>query len=166
MSHAIYAALGSVSSGTLRSADVIPAFMDALDSLKDEMSTSGDASYKDDVRRIDDKLATIEEHQQADDYYESDEASFDLDELTDLLSEFAPPYAYFGTHPGDGADFGFWVSGDVAQQVREGDGQVVSDLSELPDHYRGEVLIVNDHGNCTLGYVADSGDFIEVWAIV
>jgi hypothetical protein len=166
MSHVIYAALGSVSSGTLRAENLIPAFIDALDSLKDAMSTSGDASYKDDVRRIDAKLATIEEHQQADDYYECDEASFDLEELTDLLNIFAPPYAYFGTHPGDGADFGFWIPEDVAQQVRDSDGQVVSDLSELGDDYRGEALIVNDHGNCTLGYIDDGGEFVEVWAIV
>ena len=166
MSHVIYAALGSVSSGTLRTEDLIPAFINALDSLKDEMSTSGDASYKDDVHRIDDTLAKIERHQEAEDYYESDEASFDLEALTDLLNIFAPPYAYFGTHPGDGADFGFWIPEDVAQQVRDSDGQVVSDLSELGDDYRGEVLIVNDHGNCTLGYIDDVGKFIEVWAIV
>jgi hypothetical protein len=36
------------------------------------------------------------------------------------------------------------------------DGLRVSDTSEVPDDYSGEVLHVNDHGNATL-YVADNG---------
>lgn len=36
-----------------------------------------------------------------------------------------------------------------AHERREFDGLTVSDLSEVPASYRGEVLHVNDHGNAT-----------------
>jgi len=44
------------------------------------------------------------------------------------------------------------------------DGLKVDDLSEVADDYTGEVLHVNDHGNCTL-YASESGELKEIWAI-
>ncbi len=48
---------------------------------------------------------------------------------------------------GDGACYGFWICEDVQELVKESDGLVVSDLSEVPDEFNGEVLHINDHGN-------------------
>ena len=39
-----------------------------------------------------------------------DDASHVLESLINALNEHAPEGWYFGTHPGDGSDFGFWVS--------------------------------------------------------
>jgi hypothetical protein len=94
--------------------------------------------------------------------FESDTAHEDLDALFDALGEYAGPYFYFGAHPGDGADYGFWLS---EMWEEDFDGLKVSDLSEIPAKYRGEVLVVNDHGNCTL-YVKTCRAMREVWAIV
>ena len=41
----------------------------------------------------------------------------------------------------------------------------VFDLSEVPAWFRGEVGVVNDHGNVTL-YVKTSRTLREVWSIV
>jgi len=167
------ATLGSISSGTMRAEDLIPAFMSALDDVKDDLITDGDANTKADVARIDDFLAELERRMVDDsgetraDYFSSDDACFDLEELGDRLDEHAPPYCYFGAHCGDGADFGFWLSIDALSDARR-EGYVLSvfDLSDVPADYCGEVLNTNDHGNMTL-YVADGKDALrEIWAVV
>ncbi len=175
--------LGSVSSGTLRPEDLIPAFLVALDNLKVDLSLSLPTSagfdeteaVKREVSRIDDHLARIERHQAVPGYYDSDDAQIDLEWLTDEgLSPFAPPYVYFGAHPGDGADFGFWPDHDAIDanavthpgDVGETDGLLaVSDLSEVPADYSGLINHVNDHGNATL-YQHDKGEFVELWSCV
>lgn len=162
--------LGSVSSATMRAEDLIPAFMDCVQGIIDDLPSDDETAL-----HLSEELAQIEAriYRGEDDggteraeYWESDDAQFDLETLFDLLNEFAPPYCYFGAHPGDGADYGFWpMEDDLAQQVQDNDGLVVSDTSEVPDDYSGEVLHVNDHGNATL-YSAHNGELTEVWSIV
>ena len=41
-------------------------------------------------------------------YVASEDCAWDLDALFDALGEYAPEGHYFGAHPGDGSDFGFW----------------------------------------------------------
>lgn len=146
--------LGSVSHGTMRDQDLIPAFMDKLDEIRDGLYTGEGVGLtaqltpeeteerKKMVARIDVLLGEIEQHQDADGLLtmesggtgtgwvenveagqgydpDSDEPGYydegglsgeDLETLTDLLGELAPPYCYFGANEGDGADYGFWVS--------------------------------------------------------
>jgi hypothetical protein len=46
-------------------------------------------------------------------YWESEAGAYLIEALFDALQECAPPGHYFGSHPGDGADVGFWpVEGD------------------------------------------------------
>ena len=94
---------GSVSHGTMREKDLIPCFMDLLVRL----------GHKDDrVREIEE---ATEAHVEWEDdmgtgheYYETDTSSYDLEWLFDALDEHAPEGYYFGAHPGDGSDYGFW----------------------------------------------------------
>ncbi len=44
--------------------------------------------------------------------FDDDVASELIEELFDALNEVAPEGCYFGAHPGDGSDFGFWESGE------------------------------------------------------
>lgn len=164
---------GSISSGTMRSEDLIPAFSAALDSLKDELITScpsdfkGTEATKSEVSRIDLFLTEIERRQESvDDYWESEDADHDLDGLFDELQNFAPPYCSFSSHPGDGADYGFWVHKDmIADAKYENEILPVDDTSEVPNDYSGMVLHVNDHGNMTL-FSATAGELSEIWSIV
>lgn len=83
----------SVSSGTLKSEDLIPKFLGVL-------KTYGKDKY--------DKY--IKENPEVEDWKNLDEETMGwvVDELTDLLNEIAPDGCYFGASDGDGADFGFW----------------------------------------------------------
>ena len=142
--------MGSVSSGTMLPQDLIPSFLWELDHQKP-------------CRREHRKLIReINSRMEQENYFPSDDAGFDLESLFDALNEYALPYFYFGAHPGDGADYGFWLSESFTEDF---DGLKVSDTSEVPKGFTGEVLHVSDHGNMTL-YSLSRDHFCEVWAIV
>lgn len=140
------AEFGSISTATMRAEDLIPDFCSELRAL-------GHRSRE---------LSRIERHTGAR-YFESEAASCDADSLFDMLQEHAPAYAYFGSHPGDGSDYGFWLSEEFPGD--EFDGLKVDDTSDVPADYTGEVLHVNDHGNMTL-YACKRGKLSEVWSLV
>ena len=152
----MYAEFGSIHSDSLLLEDLIPAFMETLDDLKEQSSlTAG----------IDSALTTIERHQNDPDYYKSETAQYDHDTLSDLLTEFAPPFGYFGAHPGDGADFGFWINQDeLDDAVCDGEVLRLEDGDEWPTDVSDYeyVLEVNDHHNITL-YTPNHE---EVWSLV
>ena len=160
--------IGSVSSGTMRAEDLIPAFLSELRSQKPlrrehrklvrEITQRMDADYTHDGCG----LWNCGMNQDAENYFGTEDADYDLESLFDALNEYAPAYFYFGAHCGDGSDFGYWLSEGFADDF---DGLKVSDTSEVPRGYSGEVLHVNDHGNCTL-YAYSRGRGREVWAIV
>lgn len=101
------AELGSVSEGTLRSADLLEAFADALESLVQNNAEHwcGRQGTRDTM------LAIVWDARELDAEIESDDVvGAMLDSLTEQLNYFAPAGATFGAHEGDGADFGFWTS--------------------------------------------------------
>lgn len=144
---------GSVSSGTMRPEDLIPCFASELDSL---LAKQPRRFKRKELRALIREANRIED-------YDSEESGYVLEELFDALGQFAPSYAYFGSHPGDGADFGFWLIEDLDSCF---DGLRVSDTSEVPRAYRGEVLHINDHGNVTLYVSNGRGKLREVWGLV
>ena len=166
MSDAIYATLGSVSSATLRTEDLIPAFIDALDSVKDALSTSGNPENAKAVAALDSLLGKIERRSAKAGYFESDRAQDDLESLTQELEAFAPPLTYFGSHEGDGADFGFWISWDsISEAEHSGELIRVNAGDEWPESAADAeyVLEVTDHGNATLFSALTKA---EIWSIV
>lgn len=155
------ARIGEISSGTLRTPDLLEAFADELRRLSDAPAH---------VKLCDEVDAMLERMDDGEDDKERDrddeEASAIVDELMDALNEIAPPYCYFGASEGDGACFGFWPSMEsLREAVYDGSVLQVDDTGDMPADYEGEVMHVNDHGNVTL-YVASGGKLSEVWAIV
>lgn len=154
-----YASFGSISSGTMRTEDLLEAFTSELEY---QVQQNAEAWCHDDGRAERDRyLALVKEASEAD---PEDEGAVEIvSDLVDALTEFAPPYAYFGSNEGDGADYGYWLSSDAIEFSF--DGLKVSDTSEVPADYSGEVLHTNDHGNLTL-YVATDGELKEVCGLV
>ena len=142
----MYAPIGSISTGTLRTKDLLQAFADALEQYESPLSI--------------DSMKAIEEARTVDP--DSEDASWLVNEALPnaLQNTCTAPYCYFGTLEGDGADFGFWPSIDSLEEECSDDAAVlkVSDTSHVPDY----VMHVNDHGNVTLYSV----ELKEVWSCV
>lgn len=155
-----YGSIGSISSGTMREKDLILSFLWEAKNLrltKDERKEVS-AIQRRSTSELDYKTTNGERC----DYWESETASFDLDALFDILDNHSLPYFCFQSSEGDGACFGWWLDPSFEDEF---DGLKVSDTSEVPKGYAGEVLHVNDHGNMTL-YSARNGRLHEVWGIV
>ena len=97
---------GSVSEGTMRSEDLIPAFMDVLDKYWPERGHLLASIYQRDF-----SWPAREGHLTVPDPLPDtlcEAATYLVEDLFDALGELAPDGCDFGAHPGDGADYGFW----------------------------------------------------------
>jgi hypothetical protein len=102
--------LGSVSYGTMRAQDLIPAFLKALGAIADSKPDGFDHSHASalSVAHINAVPAWVADDGDDCDWWDSEEAGYLMEELFDGLDSCAPDGYYFGSHPGDGADYGFW----------------------------------------------------------
>lgn len=99
---------GSIIHGTLRECDLIPAFIDTLREFAPAQA----------ARIVDEYGAAFIERCSTDgalDYSlvgEIERQGWLLDDLFQALDDIAPEGLTFGSHEGDGADFGFWAVED------------------------------------------------------
>ena len=142
--------MGSVSSGTMRAEDLIPEFLSELRSHR-PLSRAHRAVARE-----------IEKRMSKRGYFAGEDADYDLQELFEVLDTYAGPYFYFGAHPGDGSDYGYWLSEMFDQDF---EGLKVDDLAAVPADYQGELAVINDHGNVTL-YNRRRGRLTEIWSVV
>jgi len=98
---------GSVSSGTMRSEDLIPAFVDVLSAYWPAKASKIEREYANVFAELDN-----EDNRDKYGFNLPDEVAEDagwlVEELFDALQELAPDGFYFGAHVGDGSDYGFW----------------------------------------------------------
>lgn len=137
-----YGNIGSLSHGTMRPEDLIPCF---ADEIRDLLNKNAAHLCSDEGRTMRDRLVALCDDADAIDL---EDEPFDdngiVTELADALSEFAPPYCYFGAHEGDGSDYGFWPCMEQIQElpvVESGD-----DAKALGE----DAVFINDHGNVTV----------------
>ena len=138
--------LGSVSTGTMRTEDLIPTFASVLADLDAKKASELATEY-----------ANWEDDQESANWY--------FDALSDALNDAAPDYVHFGANEGDGADYGFWIHWEsLEDDCRDDAVRKIADLADWPADTENldAVLLVNDHGNATLY----STDREELWACV
>lgn len=93
----------SVIRGTHRPQDLVPCFLSKLREL-DPVAYSAHV-----VATFPLPPAYVADEGDDSEWWDSEECSYFLNEcLFDLLNGCAPDGFYFGAHPGDGSDFGFW----------------------------------------------------------
>lgn len=145
------ATIGSISEGTLRSEDLIEAFLWELRRLSPQAADGIEAAYPD--------YADAEE----DSEFWDDVAPDMVAALFDALNTFAPAFCTFGATEGDGSCFGFWPDLESARE----ESLVVNDTDDprIATSVFEYVMDVNDHGNVTL-YRRDGANLIEEWSIV
>lgn len=101
--------LGSVIHGTNRSEDLLGAFLFALEDIKSPAA----ARYNAELIELGFGhsmcgvcgMGNREEWPEGFDEHIAQEI---ISEMMDTLNDHAPDGYYFGAHPGDGSDFGFW----------------------------------------------------------
>lgn len=131
-----YASIGSVSRGTLRTQDLLASFAYELKQLAYGVN-AGHSELAKEAQRLADR---------SDEWTEEDEEYAVVmvnEDLYYALDEYAPPFCYFGSHEGDGADIGFWISSEALEEaIRDGDTDENGDV--IYDGYR---INISDHGN-------------------
>lgn len=95
----------SVSWGTLRSIDLANAFINTLDTYRNQSDTEATNL----VAQIREEVPQEAWEDDAHPYWNTSEAGYLINEtLFDALNEICPEGFYFGALEGDGSDIGFW----------------------------------------------------------
>lgn len=137
--------IGTVSHGTLRTEDLMGAFLYELT----WQGVPRTAAMND----ADDMLQRWEDgepdggHEFAPDVLEA---------LQDELNATAPDYVYFGAHEGDGSDFGYWPSWDALEEDKR--CGLALEVASAPEY----IAVISDHRNVTLYRVI----LEELWSTV
>lgn len=175
-----YPPIGTVSWGTMRSEDLIPAFMDVLGRYAPERAKE--------LRESPENLEIFAWLEGDTDEPEPEYTSeFINEDLRQAMDEIAAPYTCFGASEGDGADYGYWPALETLEEDaryldgvikvddgdewhRDKDGYLVVNGIALhfpsPQLSGGSidyVVSVSDHGNVTL---YDAHTRTEIWSVV
>ena len=85
----------SVSRGTMRRQDLIPVFLTVLRDTPEYVQVMNVVP----AHALEDEGAV---------WWSSDDAIMFFESLFETLDMYAPQGYYFGAHPGDGSDYGYW----------------------------------------------------------
>lgn len=96
----------SISHGTHRPVDLIDSFLYAVNDLDTEGIFLNDICIK--AGKTFRLFCILDQNNQYPSPRLYERAGYVIESLTDALNTFAPEGFYFGAHPGDGSDFGFW----------------------------------------------------------
>lgn len=141
--------MGSVSSGTLRTEDLMSTFLGELETY----ARRGNGQLLAEARKW---------LERDEDDRDDEEGSGIVDDLQDALDAISPPFCSFHAYEGDGADFGWWPVWENINELPEFDG---TDAARDARHV-GEFRVVSDHGNVEIYMRHRNGRIASVLGIV
>ena len=151
----------SVSHGTMRYQELIPAFMNVIRDTPEYV-------------QLMDQLPAYAQEDKTSNWWESEDASWLFTELLETLEQYAPEGYTCGTHPGDGAEYGYWKvdsseedNGDTLESILEDTdkcerfAEVVLDEinsdEEQPHHIGSNIIKAYQNGDCDALLIALCG---------
>ena len=155
--------LGSISHGTLRTQDLLPVFLETFMALGGNVPSDLECGAY--IEYLNWPNSTTTACDEDDKFWDSEDAMWDMEALTDGLNNLCPPFVYFGTLEGDGSDFGFWPDMDRLNEELQWErdhypDDSIPDALELEDY--NVIVQVSDHGNVTMMDM----DRNVIWAVV
>jgi hypothetical protein len=172
--------IGSISHGTMLETDLVPDFMSMLETVDKKRACKLRRAFPKVFRMLD----GIKVRNYSEEDYNEDIRTLCWEYIFDALNDYTPVYCYFGSHMGDGSDYGVWICNEsIETDIHDGILFSVEDLSEVDDKVKNDliipksVILVNDHGNMTLFNMTaefeDKGNtwelawtYHEVWSVV
>ena len=151
--------LGSISTGTLRTQDLLPVFLETFIALGGNVPSDLECgSYIEYLNWPNPETTACDED---DKFWDSEDAMWDMEALTDGLNNLCPPFVYFGTLEGDGSDFGFWPDMEALNEAMQNMGMASESDEEILAE-EGVIVQVSDHGNVTVMDI----DRNVIWSVV
>ena len=151
--------LGSISTGTLRTQDLLPVFLETFIALGGNVPSDLECgAYIEYLNWPNPETTACNED---DKFWDSEDAMWDMEALTNGLNNLCPPFVYFGTLEGDGADFGFWPDMEALNEAMQNMGMASESDEEILAE-EGVIVQVSDHGNVTVMDI----DRNVIWSVV
>jgi len=99
---------GTVSRATMREQDLLPAFMKVLEEYHPEGWYAVKTAFTVEFDMIYREFLALQDN---DPRWHSDALAYILrEDVWEAMQEIAPDGYYFGSHPGDGCDYGYWLA--------------------------------------------------------
>lgn len=101
--------IGTISHGTLRSEDLLPCFLFALEAHNPKAAARFNAELIElGFGHSMCGACGMGNREDWPEGFDDDAAAVIIHDMANALNEVCPEGMYFGAHPGDGSDFGFW----------------------------------------------------------
>lgn len=156
-----YLPVGSISHGTMHPEHLAPKFIRAVRSIDPVNGENLMGRYE--------SILAAEEPEAGDESLDY----FVFEQLFDTLNDYAPPYTHFGSHEGDGSDYGVWIDHDSLvedyENETEEDGLIA--LKVVPHRALASIhfpqpgyryIVTRDDNGAFLG-LYDAEDRFQYW---
>lgn len=137
--------IGSVSEGTLKAEDLVPILLEEIRVDRPDIADYIEHDVKENIISYEDALS----------------------ELITELNMVIPPYCYFGTHPSDGANFGYWIeTSSIEEDIKCGILTPIHSLTELKSVTTEFAVLLDKNDNFVMLLWCNENDrWEQLWSV-